>query len=60
MCYQHYHECSYCNLQYECELENYVCPTINYDEDRNMCDLCRVKLEQKLNQLQEKDQNENS
>lgn len=43
MCYQIYHQCRYCKNQYECALENYICPTINHDEDMEMCDLCRAR-----------------
>jgi hypothetical protein len=29
-------------------LKNYLCPTVNYDRDQLMCDLCRARLEQEL------------
>ena len=43
MCYDLYHVCRYCNNQYECSLDNYICPTINRDVDERMCDICRAK-----------------
>ena len=43
MCYEVYHHCKYCGRNYPCNLDNYMCPTINGDADRNMCDECRAK-----------------
>jgi hypothetical protein len=40
MCYQIYHICKYCGNQYECTLPEYVCPTINFDENEQMCPAC--------------------
>lgn len=43
MCYDLFHICKYCNDQYECSLPNYVCPSINHDEDELMCNPCRKR-----------------
>jgi len=51
MCYQKFHGCKYCGAQYLCDLQNWVCPTISNDEDRNMCDECRARLEKELAQI---------
>jgi hypothetical protein len=48
MCYLHVHQCKYCKSEYECALENYICPTINFDRDQLLCDLCRKRLEDEL------------
>lgn len=57
MCYQKFHECMYCNTSYVCKENNYNCPTINHDEDMNMCDDCKVKLENKIKILKDEDVN---
>lgn len=46
MCYEHYHTCQYCKKSFECRLMNKVCPTVNFDVDKNMCDGCKVLLEE--------------
>ena len=43
MCYSLYHKCRFCNAQYECALENYICPTINKDENHHMCPACELQ-----------------
>ena len=48
MCYLHIHTCKYCNNEYQCSLKNYICPTINFDRDQLLCDLCRNRLEIEL------------
>ena len=41
------HKC-YCGKDYECPYcftpESYICPTLNGDEDANMCDPCMNKF----------------
>jgi len=51
MCYLHIHQCRYCKNEYECALDNYLCPTINFDRDQLMCDICRDRLERELNEV---------
>ncbi len=46
MCYEHTHNCKYCSTHYRCALANKLCPTINFDKDKNMCDDCRKELEE--------------
>jgi hypothetical protein len=58
MCYEHYHICKYCNNQYDCIEKNYICPTINFDADANMCEVCREKEKQDFLKLMEKLENE--
>ena len=48
MCYQISHNCAYCSIEYICKLSNKICPTINADDDKNMCDECRAELESAL------------
>lgn len=48
MCYELIHRCKYCNRDYECDKPLLLCPTINYDTDKNMCDDCRLRLEYEL------------
>lgn len=55
MCYEHHHKCQYCNKEYHCDLENNICPSINYDADALMCDDCRQRLEKELRLVQEKE-----
>lgn len=42
-----HHKC-YCGLEYACPYcgtpEGYVCPTVNGDEDANMCSACMDKF----------------
>jgi hypothetical protein len=45
MCYEHFHICRFCKRSYHCDLENNLCPTINFDADKNLCDDCRKELE---------------
>lgn len=58
MCFQLYHECKYCNNQYECSLPNYICPSVNHDEDEFMCDSCRTREAEAYKKWYEKNQNE--
>ena len=51
MCYQKFHTCRYCNNQYPCDLDNYTCPTLNHDEDMDMCLACKKRLEDKLSEI---------
>lgn len=44
MCREKIHLCMVCGEDYECRAPNWVCPTINDDEDRNMCDKCLEKM----------------
>lgn len=39
MCRQKFHTCR-CGNEYPCNSPNWVCPTLNRDEDANMCDSC--------------------
>jgi len=48
MCYEHFHECRFCGKHYSCEIENSLCPTLNLDKDRNLCEDCREELEKLL------------
>ena len=48
MCYLHVHTCKYCGNEYQCKLKDYMCPTINFDRDKEMCDICRARLEAEL------------
>ena len=43
MCYELFHHCNYCQKEYPCSDPNYICPTINSDENRNMCRDCEKK-----------------
>lgn len=52
MCREKFHRCKYCTLDYPCLLTNIQCPTINDDEDSEMCDNCRQKLEDELEKLE--------
>lgn len=45
MCRMLEHKC-YCGVTYPCHDENFVCPTINGDEESNMCPKCLEKWEQ--------------
>ena len=45
MCYKLTHTCVYCDTEYDCLADNYTCPTINADTNRNMCNSCERKLE---------------
>jgi hypothetical protein len=51
MCYEHYHNCKYCKAHYRCALANKLCPTINFDADKNMCDSCRASLEELVEEM---------
>lgn len=48
MCYKLSHTCIYCSNEYDCFEVEWICPTINGDENRNMCDSCHDKLEIEL------------
>lgn len=43
MCHMFYHICRLCKKHYECNENNYVCPTINKDANMNLCKECEVK-----------------
>lgn len=45
MCYEHFHDCKYCSIHYQCVLPNKECPTVNFDVDMKMCIDCRKNLE---------------
>ena len=38
---------------YLCLLKDVACPSLNDDEDKNMCDDCREKLEEQLLKLED-------
>lgn len=40
MCDLMQHECIKCKVDYTCKDPNWLCPTVNDDEDRNMCPKC--------------------
>lgn len=46
MCRLLLHQCNMCGIQYSCTLPNWVCPTLNNDEDGDMCELCLEKVNQ--------------
>ena len=50
MCKLGSHIC-YCGKVYTCTLPNWVCPTINEDEDAFMCDECLEKYEASYNEF---------
>lgn len=52
MCHELFHQCRYCPSRYTCNLDDIACPSINEDDNRNMCPLCERKLELKLEQIQ--------
>jgi hypothetical protein len=45
MCQELIHRCKYCNKDYICTDSDLLCPTINYDKDKNLCPSCRRDLE---------------
>ena len=51
MCYQKYHDCKYCKNPYPCNVDDYVCPTINHDVNMYMCPDCEYRLEVKLEEV---------
>jgi len=53
MCHETFHICKYCKKPYKCKLQDTFCPTINEDVDRNLCNMCRVGLELKIDELDE-------
>jgi hypothetical protein len=40
MCDELYHDCKICGRHYRCEEPNWVCPTLNFDENAEMCEVC--------------------
>ena len=48
MCINKIHTCNYCRVIYQCNLDDFACPTFNDDRDKNMCDSCRIKLEKRI------------
>jgi hypothetical protein len=42
MCRLKVHTC-YCGKEYSCSYPNFACPTLNEDEDANMCETCYEK-----------------
>lgn len=57
MCYQKLHYCKYCHHYYPCALKDFVCPSLNDDADKNMCDECREKERIAFIEQMEKDEN---
>ena len=43
MCDSLFHTCKFCGSDYVCELDNYLCPSINHDKNELMCALCAKK-----------------
>lgn len=52
MCNIGKHLC-YCKTEYECNVPNWICSTINGDEDANMCDACLNKLAEEMQEWQD-------
>jgi hypothetical protein len=40
MCTEHFHTCKQCEKQYQCNEPDWICPTLNFDENSNMCKEC--------------------
>lgn len=55
MCHQKVHHCKYCHHMFFCALKDVICPSLNDDEDANMCDDCREELEEQLARLNDND-----
>lgn len=53
------HKC-YCGVEYECPWcgtsDGYICPTVNGDEDSNMCDDCLDKFAKDYQEWYDKEQ----
>lgn len=47
MCKLNEHKC-YCGVVYFCNDEDFVCPTLNEDEEANLCPECLDREHQKL------------
>lgn len=47
MCTHQSHTC-YCGKVYLCSLPNWVCPTVNGDEDANLCEVCLERFAQEM------------
>jgi len=45
MCYEIYHTCRFCKRHYHCDIDDNICPTINFDADGSICDECKKELE---------------
>jgi len=43
MCRELKHKC-YCGIEYPCNAPNWLCPTINGDEDSHVCPVCLDKF----------------
>ena len=44
MCYDLHHHCQYCHNEYACNLDDNICPSLNYDVNRLMCDDCEKRI----------------
>lgn len=43
MCDYRKHFCRSCDEFYYCDLQGWICPTVNGDENRNTCEWCELR-----------------
>lgn len=55
MCSYHIHECKVCHKNYPCEEPDWVCPTLNFDENALMCPVCELNYFHEMQQFAKDD-----
>lgn len=40
MCSELHHVCKVCKKEYLCDQPDWVCPTLNFDENAKLCEKC--------------------
>ena len=55
MCSQHHHRCKICKNEYDCTQPDWICPTMNFDENAEMCDVCEKEYWEDYNLIERQD-----
>lgn len=56
MCQELHHTCKRCGKEYFCNDPNWICPTLNFDEEANICKECEKEYWEDLIALTDKEQ----
>lgn len=55
MCDLKTHTCKTCKKDYVCNVSNWLCPTVNSDENRNMCEDCEYQFALELEEYEKEE-----
>lgn len=54
MCSERHHICKMCQKEYDCNEADWICPSMNFDENANLCTDCEKEYHEIYLQISEK------